>query len=118
MYTSYFACPKLKNIDSPNRLVAISKGLPYWKTDLRSYPSLAPSWDLVKNRKIHPDEYTKIYRETVLDKLSAKYVYDHISSVFGENAILLCYEKPDQFCHRFLVAEWFMEELQIWVPEY
>ena len=21
--------------------------------------------------------------------------------------VLLCYEKPDEFCHRHLVAEWF-----------
>lgn len=31
---------------------------------------------------------------------------------------LLCYEAPEKFCHRHLVAEWFKNKLGIEVKEY
>jgi hypothetical protein len=30
----------------------------------------------------------------------------------GDDAVLLCYEKPGQFCHRHLVAQWLKVDLQ------
>ncbi|EDP8947924.1 hypothetical protein IDN71_003483 [Salmonella enterica] len=32
--------------------------------------------------------------------------------------VLLCWEKPGEFCHRQLVARWFRRELGIAVEEY
>lgn len=37
--------------------------------------------------------------------------------MYGPDVVLLCYEKPGQFCHRRLVAEWFEQELGLVVPE-
>ncbi|MCL6442574.1 MAG: DUF488 domain-containing protein, partial [Alicyclobacillus sp.] len=35
----------------------------------------------------------------------------------GENAVLLCYEKHNDWCHRRMVADWFEKELGVVVPE-
>lgn len=102
--TSYFA--RLKFIDNP---VAITVSTPKWY-DGRSYSLLAPPALIVysyKQKEINKNEYTKLYHEFVLDKLSPKCVYEEIISTFGNNATLLCYEKTNDFCHRHLVSEWF-----------
>jgi len=75
---------------------------------------LAPSWELVrdcKDGKISKEEYTKIYTESILAPLPAKELYTYIESKFpvGEDITLLCYEKPSDFCHRHLVADWFTQ---------
>jgi hypothetical protein len=36
----------------------------------------------------------------------------------GEEAVLLCWEKPGEGCHRRLVAEWFEASLGVVVPEW
>jgi uncharacterized protein (DUF488 family) len=48
-----------------------------------------------------------------LDKLDPQKVFDDL----GEDAILLCWEAPCQFCHRRLVAEWLEKHLGVNVPE-
>ena len=58
------------------------------------------------------DYYIKCFNEQVLSKLSAIDVvldFSRLSYGFniGENDIcLICYEKPSDFCHRHLVADW------------
>lgn len=102
--TSYFA--KAAKMDNA---VAISIGVPKWFKGER-YPALAPSWSLVKesNEKTYRERY---YRE-VLSRLNPVYVADDL-----EGKILLCHEKPGDFCHRRLVAEWLERNLLIEVPE-
>jgi hypothetical protein len=55
-----------------------------------------------------------MYHECVLDNLGARTVYREL----GSNAVLLCYERPDEFCHRHIVAAWLEKELGIEVEEY
>ena len=54
------------------------------------------------------------YSKEELDKLDPKQVYEEL----GENAVLLCWEKSSDFCHRHLVSEWLSEKLGIEVKEY
>ena len=35
----------------------------------------------------------------------------------GEDSIIICYERYDKFCHRFIVAEWLEKELGIEISE-
>jgi uncharacterized protein (DUF488 family) len=35
----------------------------------------------------------------------------------GEDAILLCWESPEKFCHRHLVADWLSKKLDIKITE-
>jgi hypothetical protein len=90
--------------------VAISRGVPDWFRR-RRYPQLAPSRELIaiQNAAL----FAARYRREVLAKLDPKAVFREL----GDSAVLLCYEKPGEFCHRRLVAEWLEERLGIQVPE-
>lgn len=81
----------------------------------RIYEKLAPPKWLLYRFKQTGDQtaYESSYREQVLSKLNARIVFEEL----GENAVLLCYEKPGQFCHRHIVAEWFHEKIGIEVRE-
>jgi uncharacterized protein (DUF488 family) len=86
---------------------------------------LAPSWDLLNKLKANVKEdiplaielYKDTYKKETLDKLNQDEVLNNLM-IFskGEDIVLLCYEAPDKFCHRHLVASWF-EEVGIHVKE-
>lgn len=109
MNTSYFG----KSSGHP-RAVSISGKAP---EDFhgREYKQLAPKYWFFKKYKLDGDAefYTAQYQAEVLDLLDPKEVLRDL----GEDAVLLCYEKPGQFCHRRLVAEWLEEKLGIEVKE-
>jgi len=90
--------------------VAISQGVPKWYKG-KVYKKLAPSWALVKVED--EKEYVRRYKYEVLDRLDPAQVLKEL----GEDAVLLCWEKPGEFCHRRIVAEWLEGELGIEVPE-
>ena len=48
------------------------------------------------------DFYTKTFHERVLNKLDPRQVAQELS----DDAVLMCYEKSGDFCHRHLVADW------------
>jgi uncharacterized protein YeaO (DUF488 family) len=110
MFTSNFT----RSGNNPNA-VAISGAVPKDYKGKR-YKKLAPSWNLVNEYKtgiINEKQYKDRYYKEVLSKLNARDVYNEI----GEDAILLCYEKPGEFCHRRIVAEWIFDNIQILVSE-
>ena len=56
--------------------------------------------------------FTKAFNEQVLEGLIPSRVLDALYeltevSMFTHDIALVCYEKPSDFCHRQLVAEWF-----------
>ena len=69
---------------------------------------LAPKYSWWKewyDKKLSNDWYREKYQETVLSKLNPKVIANRLQG-FGKNVVLLCYEKPEEFCHRQLVADW------------
>lgn len=106
MKTSYFGSRQWHGLNA----VSIARGEPKWYRG-RSYKDLAPPWYMIKIKD--EEEYTKQYNEKILGRLSPEKVVRDL----GEDAILLCWERPGEFCHRRLVAEWLEEELGIKVPE-
>ena len=112
IYTSYFA--KLKSL--PDNIVPISicAKAPDWYKGLQ-YKKLAPKYDFFMKWKENHDNdyYIKCFNEQVLDKTNIltvlKDLTDLINSVddhIGKEICLICYEKPSDFCHRHLVADW------------
>ena len=59
------------------------------------------------------DSYIENYNKEVLSVLDPKQVYEEL----GEDAIIICYEAPEDFCHRHLVAKWLEESLGIKIEE-
>lgn len=110
LYTSYFG--KLRQIDSRVVPIAICGKAPdYWKG--LQYKKLAPKWDFFKVWKETRDNhyYVKCFNEQVLGLLNVDEVYRELNMLANgsEDIVLLCYEKPEDFCHRHLVANWFRE---------
>ena len=112
MNTSYFA--KLKNIENP---VSIAGWPPAFYNGPK-YLKLAPKkdwffkWKEARKSGQYTEEeaiaiYKELYKRTVLDLLDPHQVYQELCNIYNtDNVTLLCYEKPGDFCHRHLVAEW------------
>lgn len=75
------------------------------------YPSLAPlkefwkEWHENIGKKSEEENikfYIRKYWIQVLSKLDVNEVYKELN-----HSILVCYESPDKFCHREIVAAWF-----------
>jgi hypothetical protein len=83
----------------------------------RNYPPLAPDWRTMvepyRQQRISQQEYTNRYN-IQLSRLDPSRVLEDL----GDKATLLCYELPNQFCHRRLVADWFCATMGLIVPEY
>ncbi len=111
MFTSYFNKHKLHNFDN---VISIAGKCPDWYTG-KEYKILAPKYWFFMKYKEDGDItfYKKMYQKEVLDLLDPLKVYNEL----GENSILLCYERPNEFCHRHLVAEWLMNNLNIEIIE-
>lgn len=111
IYTSYFA--QLKNLPSDIIPISICGKAPDWYTGLQ-YKKLASKYDSFQEWKRNHDNdyYIKCFQEQVLGKLTPTDVIVDLSNLVysfnvGECDIaLICYEKPTDFCHRHLVADW------------
>lgn len=116
IYTSYFS--RVSMVKNP---IAICGGIPDWYTG-KWFKGLAPKWsffDAYKKGKIDENGYTEEYKKQVLADLDQFEIRDYLMSMYpGEEDItLLCYETPDEFCHRHLVSDWF-KEVEIDVKEF
>lgn len=78
-------------------------------------PELFPKKDfLFKYFRDHDERaYTEAYHAQVLNKLDPQSTYEKL-----RDKVILCWEKPGEFCHRNLVASWIEEKLGIEVPEW
>lgn len=110
LYTTYFA--KLRNLPADIVPVAICGKAPNGFTGLQ-YKKLAPKWGFFSQWKKNHDNhyYVRCFNEQVLDPLDAQTVFNEIKDLAGgaEDIALVCYERPEAFCHRHLVANWFRE---------
>ena len=86
---------------------AISAIIPDWYTG-KSLPFLAPKIDMVGRIKKNVNNYAqRKYEREYLDLLKSRNVDPHkLIDMLPDGAILLCYEKPGDFCHRRILAKW------------
>lgn len=127
IYTTYFA--NLKNLDHETCCpIAICGKSPDGYKGLE-YKKLAPKWWFFKQWKENHDNdfYIENFNKEVLSVTSPQKVMmdirNLIAFVYGVDKVdynerwwenvpydiyLVCYEKPDDFCHRHLVADWFI----------
>jgi hypothetical protein len=125
MLTSYYG----KTKPGTPGAISISRSQPRWcNGKYPSYKALAPgSW----YRTTDIDAYIPLYME-ILAGLNPQQVRDDLYRIAQEQArslglpeaevaevrpILLCFEKPADFCHRRLAAGWLEAELGIEAPE-
>jgi uncharacterized protein YeaO (DUF488 family) len=112
IYTSnYSRCS-----NHPNA-VSISASSPDYFTG-KHIASLAPTWNMIKLYKIgmlSEKEYTRQYIELLEERHeNPQAVYNSIP----HRTIMLCYEKPGDFCHRRVLARWIEDALGVKIPEW
>lgn len=108
--TSYYGNKALRYAAGKFRLVGISQGVPKWfQGDV--FKALAPTWEMVRLQDM--EKYTRLYEREILARLNPLKLAESL-----DNTILLCWEKPGEFCHRRLVAEWLETAAGIAVPEF
>ena len=123
IYTSNFSTWVLHKLPKGARAISIAGRAPDWYTG-EQYKILAPKYWFYKKYKEDGDSnyYTLMYNTEVLGGLNAREVIQILCNLVGygwyyhnihrdkdRHIVLLCYEKPDDFCHRHLVAEWLTE---------
>lgn len=119
LHTSYFAKVKQLQQMGFTNLVCVAGYAPKFFFDVdgaRFMPDLAPRKDWFwewKNGHLPNEWYIQKYNETVLSKLDPNKVVEEL----GDNAVMLCYEKPGDFCHRHLIADWITEKTGVKVDE-
>jgi len=107
IFTSYFA--NLKKLPPDTVPISIALKTPAWFSGMR-YAPLAPTGEILSSWKVHRDNnlYLRQYNQTVLSRLDPMKVRKDLERLSGEKEVfLLCYERPEDFCHRHRVAEWF-----------
>ena len=115
IYTSYFA--NWRNFPEGSLKIGVTRFPPaYWEDEI-NLAVLAPSEDLLrryKNRQIDEYVFKTIYLTELADRgLASKTVRDLLMSVAKKRDIVLCcYEKPEEFCHRHILAEWLGEDVK------
>ena len=120
IYTSYFA--KIKDLPQHIIPISIAGRAPEWYEGPQ-YKKLAPKYEFFMKWKETGDNdyYIKCFNEQVLDKLNPEEVVKELDNILLNNTTtidyngdliqvpkiaLICYEKPLDFCHRHLVADW------------
>lgn len=106
IYTSYFA--KLKKLPTNIIPIAICGKSPEWYKGLQ-YKVLAPRyWFFREWKKTHDNDfYIENFNKEILSLLDPHEIVKKLKQIANSDDIaLICYEKPEDFCHRHLVAEW------------
>lgn len=119
IYTSYFA--NLRNLPDSLCPISICGKAPDWYTGIQ-YKVLAPKYSFFKVFKETHDEnyYIEHFENEVLGTLLSpqEVLTTLIERANGKIPCLICYEKPGEFCHRHLVAEWLQNNCNIKVEEF
>lgn len=124
IFTSYFAMMK----SLPDNVIPIAISLTVPKdVQCLKYKGLAPSGSLLKCYKTEEnvEAYTERYNKDVLGKFTTRDVLNALYQMIPANILmrydldpdtwylsnevhmcLMCWERPDKFCHRQLVARW------------
>ena len=116
IFTSYFSM--IRNFPSNIIPIGISRWEPKWYTGLND-KTVSPSKEILslyKGDSIDEESYTLAYKDEIskvdLDAFvsrinnAVEFTSDNlpVSESHTDHVALLCYEKPDDFCHRHILA--------------
>lgn len=125
IYTSYYAnMKKIKEKYPDVTFISIAMKKPDY-IEVLEYKKLAPKWSFWKiwkddiSKKGNNEYYIKEYYKQVLSLLNPNIVLYELEKL-SENSdmvVLLCYEKPQDFCHRHIVADWITKNTKMNIKE-
>ena len=108
VWTYYYA--RLKDLPEEILPVSIAGWAPKgWIGE--EYKKVAPKKDWFFKYKETGDQefYKKMYEETVLSQITVREIFEDLQEILSKHPgktdiALVCYEKPEDFCHRHLLA--------------
>lgn len=101
--TSYFANQKAFSKEG-FIAISIARYSPKWFFGPKML-NVAPTSFMLSSACNHT-EYLRLYA-AILSKLDAKQVVEDIRQISqGKDVCLCCFERPEDFCHRHLLADW------------
>ena len=116
IYTSYFG-----NAKALEKADIVMVGIARWKPKFFSGINLldvAPLPFMLKGN-LTREQYIESYNRYVLDKLDCKRFLDILGKIsLGKDVALCCYEKPNDFCHRHLLADYLENKIGLVVEEF
>ena len=105
IYTSYFGkMSKLKDMV----FVSIARFNPYWYKG-KTFQELAPSENILnkyRNGQISKTQYDSLYFKELNLKDKAQILEQLEAISGGQDIALVCYEKEQIHCHRYVTARW------------
>lgn len=117
IYTSYFGNSK-KLQQAGIKVIGISLYPPRWFNGI-SLKQVAPTKSILFANGQTQEGYTRRYRSEVLSQQDMQQFLKTVEQASGgQDVALCCYEKPEDFCHRHILADWIREKLGIEISEY
>ena len=118
IYTSFYANYKAY---SDFYRIGISRKTPNNAADI-SLKFLAPDSSLLydyKNGSIGEEEYARRYLSSLeeLHNNGTLDIFVHYLINHSMDVVLLCYERPDKFCHRHLLADYLNKQYGLEIKE-
>jgi len=108
IYTSYFSkVAKIREFEENSSFICIARSQPK-RCNFCTLPMLFPSSSLLnlyKSGLINEQEFTVSYNKQ-FDSVNINYIRNMLFGKEGIDTILLCWEKPEDFCHRHLLSKW------------
>ena len=117
IYTSYFGNSK-KLQQAGIKVIGISLYPPRWFNGI-SLKQVAPTKSILFANGQTQEEYTRRYRSEVLSRQDMQQFLKTVEQASGgQDVALCCYEKPEDFCHRHILADWIKEKIGVEISEY
>lgn len=105
VYTSYFANSK-KLTQAGIKVIGVALYPPRWFNGI-SMRNVAPTPSILHTKGQTREQYTERYRNEVLSRVNPHQFMENLRSMSqGHDVALCCYEKPGDFCHRHILANW------------
>ena len=121
IFTSYYA--NIKKLPDTILPISISIFPPKYLQDIDSEKLLAPSDKILTTYKssqknnLDRKHYIKTFKEEILNNINLKEILNNLEELALNNnktgIALLCFEQPNDFCHRQIVAEAIEIELNL-----
>ena len=114
LFTSYYGSRSLDR--QRHFLVRISNSSPKAFTVDAVLQDAVPDWDTIvkpyKEGNLDNASYHKLYRQQLESKAFSILLSltDIAKASGGKDIVLLCYEKPGEFCHRRIFSKWLEEQ--------
>ena len=117
IYTSYFGNSK-KLQQAGIKVIGISLYPPRWFNGI-SLKQVAPTKSILFANGQTQEEYTRRYRSEVLSRQDMQLFLKTVEQASGgQDVALCCYEKPEDFCHRHILADWIKEKIGVEISEF